>query len=121
MPELAAASPMNSFQYLFQNDVEDKFMELIPIDEYAAGTRTAPSIDYDDLDDRFLISLVVGTEDMFHPAEQAERIARDLDKASVSFHYEQGFDHNTFGYKANSEWVDRIVKYIENGAEYARK
>ena len=107
--ELAAAAPMNTFQYMFQNGVEDKFMEFIPIDEYAAGTRTAPSIDYDDLDDRFLISLVVGTEDVNCPAEQADRIARDLDKASVSFHYEEGFDHNTFGYKASSDWVDRIV------------
>ena len=107
--ELAAAAPMNTFQYMFQNGVEDKFMEFIPIDEYAAGTRTAPSIDYDDLDDRFLISLVIGTEDMFHPAKQAERIGRDLNKASVSLHYEEGFDHNTFGFKASSDWVDRIV------------
>ena len=63
MPELAAAAPMNTFQYLFQNDVEDKFMEFIPIEEYAAGRRTAPSIDYNDLDDSFLISLIVGAED----------------------------------------------------------
>ena len=38
-------------------------MEYIPIEDYAAGQRSSPSIDFNDLDESFLISMVVGTED----------------------------------------------------------
>ena len=65
--------------------------------------------------------MVIGTEDVNCPAENVDLIARDLDKADLSYHYEKGFDHNTFAYVASPDFVDRVVGYIEIGAMYAKK
>ena len=67
-------------------------MELIPIEQYAAGQRRAPSIEYEDLDDSFLINMIVGEKDNCN-MDQAERIGRDMSGAHTSFHMEEGFDH----------------------------
>ena len=123
MPKEMVAGPMNTLYYMFQNGVEDKFQELISIDDYANGIRTSHTIDYDFLDDSFLISLIVAEYDVNAPPEQAERIARDLESAGakVAYHVEKNFGHNSFGYFTSREYVDRIVGYIEDGAEYQRR
>ena len=94
-------------------------MERIPIEQYAAGQRSAPSIEYEDLDDSFLINFVVGENDGCN-MDRAKRIAEDMSDAHTSFHMEYGFNHLDLAYVTDTEYVDRIVGYIEEGAEYAR-
>ena len=94
-------------------------MELIPIEQYAEGQRSAPSILYENLDDSFLINLIDGENDDCS-REQTERIARDMPNAHYTFHTEWGFDHIQMAFATDTEYVDRIVGYIEEGAEYAR-
>ena len=96
-------------------------MEEIPIESYAAGQRTAAPIEFNDLDDSFMISLVAGTEDFSASPDHVQRIARDLSNARLSHHLEQGFNHESFAKNGSKDFVDRMVGYIENGAEYARQ
>ena len=63
-------------------------MERIPIEQYAAGQRSAPSIEYKDLDDSFLINFIVGEKDDCCNADQAKRIARDMSDAHYTIHEE---------------------------------
>ena len=65
-------------------------MERIPIEQYAAGQRTAPLIEYEDLDDSFLINFVVGENDEGCGMDQVKRIAEDMDDAHFTFHTEWG-------------------------------
>ena len=95
-------------------------MERIPIEQYAAGQRRAPAIDYEDLDDSFLVNFVVGEKDDGCNMDQVKRIARDMSDAHYVFHTEWGYDHNHLALVTDTEYVNRIVGYIEEGAEYAR-
>lgn len=110
---------MGTLQHLYQNGVEDKFMDRIPIEQYAAGQRSAPSVEYEDLDDRFHITFVVGELDDGCNMAQTERIARDMDNASYTFYNEEGLDHNYLALTTDQQYVDRLVRHIERGAEYA--
>ena len=115
----ATDGPIKTMQYYAQNEIEGRFMELIPIEQYAAGVRSAPSIEYEDLDDSFLINMIIGERDNCN-MDQAERTARDMSGAHTSIHMEYGFNHLDLAYVTDTEYVDRLVGYIEEGAEYAR-
>ena len=93
-------------------------MERIPIEEYAAGRRSAPEIEYEDLDDSFQILFVVGEKDDGCNMDQVKRIARDMDNAHYTFHTEWGMDHNHIALTTDENYVDRIVGYIEEGERY---
>lgn len=95
-------------------------MERIPIEQYAAGQRSAPELEYEDLDDSFLVNFVVGEKDDGCNMDQVRRIASDMTDAHYTFHTEWGYDHNHLALVTDTEYVDRIVGYIEEGAEYAR-
>ena len=95
-------------------------MERIPIEQYAAGQRSAPSIEYEDLDDSFLINFIFGEKDDFCNTDKLKRIARDMSDAHYTFHEELGKDHGQMAFANDKEYVDRIVGYIEEGTEYAR-
>ena len=95
-------------------------MERIPIEQYAVGQRSAPSIEYEDLDDSFLINFIVGEKDDGCNMDRALRIAKDMSDAHYTFHTEWGYDHTQMGFVTDKEYVDRIVGYIEEGAEYAK-
>ena len=36
-------------------------------------------------------------------------------------HLQEGFTHDSFATNGSEDFVDRMVSYIENGAEYARQ
>jgi len=120
LPDSISPGPIGTLQHLYQNGVEDKFMERIPIEQYAAGQRSAPMVEYEDLDGRFQIRFVVGELDDGCNMAQTERIARDMDNASYTFDTEWGMDHNHLALTTDPQYVDRLVRHIEMGAEYAR-
>ena len=118
--DIPSPGPVGTLYHLVQNGVEDRSMERIPIEQYAAGQRSAPALEYEDLDDSFLINFVVGENDTGCDMNHAKRIARDLSDAHTAFHTELGLDHNGLALETDAGYVDRIVGYIEEGAEYAR-
>ena len=95
-------------------------MERIPIEQYAAGQRSAPALEFEVVDDSFLINFVVGENDSGCDMEHAKRVARGMSDAHTAFHTEWGFGHNEFALETDAGYVDRLVGYIEEGAEYAR-
>lgn len=121
LPDTVSPGPIGTLQHLYQNGVEDRFMERIPIEEYAAGRRSAPELEYKDLDDSFLINFVVGERDDGCNMDQVKRIARDMDDAAYVFHTEYDYDHYSIALSTDPMYIERIVGYIEEGAEYRRK
>ena len=67
------------------------------------------------------ITLVIGDEDEVCTPVLAERIFSELSNADKAKRYEKGFDHGTFTWAGSKEFVDSMVKTIEEGGARHQK
>ena len=69
IPKTRATAPIKSLQSVSQNYVEDRYAEVIPIEEYFDGNRDLDLIDLGNIDDSIPITFFIGLDDTLCTAE----------------------------------------------------
>lgn len=113
-PDDLEAGPFNSLQWTMQNYVEG-FSELIEIEDYYYGKRGSPEVNLRNIEDSLPITFFIGDMDTTCLPELSERVYDEMVNADVTKLYDEGFNHETYGFVGSQDFVDKMCRAIEDG------